>query len=170
MQTSLSRSEVRSFLPHFSAFPDLNLAWFTVFNAAWHISLASPDPSHLLPILTGVITFLQMRIAQPINIAQTKEAMQHMQVILPLVMVAVTIFFAWQIAAGVALYRFVWLGLNMALQFIANGQAQPACAVNASRITESIRQEVAPQPTSRTVKKQNRKRSAGRASARRRRW
>jgi YidC/Oxa1 family membrane protein insertase len=60
------------FLLHFSHMPDTNLNWFTIFNAAWHISLGIPDPTHILPILAGIITFIQMRMAQPLNLTETK--------------------------------------------------------------------------------------------------
>ncbi|MBO0779563.1 MAG: YidC/Oxa1 family membrane protein insertase, partial [Ktedonobacteraceae bacterium] len=29
------------FIPHFTTFPDINLNWFTIFNAGWHISLGA---------------------------------------------------------------------------------------------------------------------------------
>jgi YidC/Oxa1 family membrane protein insertase len=122
--TSINRI-MYPFLMHFSSLPNLQLTWFAIFEGAWHISLATADPSHILPILTGIMTFIQMRMAQPLPLAQAKEAMTHsaqlMQILLPLLMVGVTIFFAWQFAAGIALYRLVWIGLNMVQQFFVSG-------------------------------------------------
>jgi YidC/Oxa1 family membrane protein insertase len=113
------------FLPHFTSMPDLNLNWFTLFNAAWHISLGLPDPTHILPILAGVVTFIQMRMAQPLNLAETKETMQQashiLQLLMPLLMVGITIFFAWQFAAGVALYRLAYLILSTIRQYFITG-------------------------------------------------
>ncbi len=136
------------FLVHFNKLPDINLAWFTIFNAAWHIRLSAPDPTGILPILTGLITFVQVRMAQPLNVSETKEAMQQasqtMQWITPVLFAGVTIFFAWQFAAGVALYRVVSLLLNIIQQYFISGWGSlwtlPATAmsgnvnmVNASR-------------------------------------
>lgn len=116
---------VYPFLPHFANMPDMSLNWFIIFNAAWHISLGYPDPTHILPILTGIVTFVQMRMAQPVNVTQARDAVQQasqvMQWIVPLIGVAITIVFAWQFAAGVALYRLVFLLLNMAQQYFVTG-------------------------------------------------
>lgn len=111
------------FLAHLSALPDLNLVWFTAFNTFWHISLGYPDPTHILPLLTGLVTFMQMRMAQPLtetgqNMMQATRAVQFLLLLLS---VAMTIFFAWQFAAGVALYRLVWLVLSMIQRFFVTG-------------------------------------------------
>jgi YidC/Oxa1 family membrane protein insertase len=45
-----------------------------------------------------------------------------MQFILPLIMVLITIFIAWQLAAGLALYRITSLFLNMVQQFFVTGK------------------------------------------------
>jgi len=111
------------FLTHFSQLPDLNLNWFTFLNAALHISLNRVDPTHILPILTGIITFIQMRMAQPL--VETKEAVvqsaQLLQLVGPLIGVGVTMFFVWQFAAGVALYRLVYLVLMAVQQYFMTG-------------------------------------------------
>ncbi len=113
------------FLYHFSSLPDINLMWFTILNSAWHISLGYPDPTHLLPLLTGVFTFVQMRMAQPVSLTETRDAAiqlsQGMQLLLLLVPVAITIFFAWQFAAGLALYRLVSLAFNVVQQYVTTG-------------------------------------------------
>src|SRR5437868_14546391 len=114
------------FLPQLSSIPNIDLNWFTMLNAAWHISLGMPDPTHILPILAGVVTFIQMRIAQPHALADVKDATlqltQLMQFILPLIMVVITIFIAWQLAAGLALYRTTSLLLNMIQQYFVTGR------------------------------------------------
>lgn len=113
------------FLVHFTALPNINLLWFTVLNASLHISLAIPDPTHLLPLLTGALTFVQMRMAQPASLTETREALmnvsQGMQFLLLLVPVGLTIVIAWQFAAGLALYRFVSIALNMIMQYFMTG-------------------------------------------------
>ena len=113
------------FLPQLTSMPNIDLNWFTIFNSAWHFSLGIPDPTHVLPILAGIVTFLQMRMSQPHNIAEMKDAMmqltQLVQFILPLILAFVTIFIAWQLAAGLALYRTTSLLLNMIQQSFVTG-------------------------------------------------
>ncbi len=114
------------FLPQLSSVPDIGLNWFTILNSAWHISLGVPDPTHILPILAGVVTFVQMRMSQPHAIAEIKDATmqltQLMQFIMPLLMVLITIFIGWQLAAGLALYRTTSLLLNMIQQYFVTGR------------------------------------------------
>jgi YidC/Oxa1 family membrane protein insertase len=114
------------FLPQLSSVPNIGLNWFTILNSAWHISLGVPDPTHILPILAGVVTFVQMRMSQPNAIAEIKDATmqltQLMQFILPLIMVLITIFIGWQLAAGLALYRTTSLLLNMIQQYFVTGR------------------------------------------------
>ncbi len=155
------------FLYHFTSMPNINLNWFTVFNAAWHISLGFPDPTHILPILAGVVTFIQMRMAQPLNLAQTKETVQQashiMQLIIPLLMVGITIFFAWQFAAGVALYRLAYLVLSTIRQYFITGWGSlwvlPSFAASSSADIVTIRsqqQKIAPPSTSSPKRSRNR--------------
>jgi YidC/Oxa1 family membrane protein insertase len=117
---------VYPFLPQLSSIPNINLNWFTMLNSAWHISLGVPDPTHILPILVGVVTFVQMRMSQPHALAEIKDATmqitQLMQFILPLIMVLISIFIAWQLAAGLALYRATSLLLNMVQQYFVVGK------------------------------------------------
>jgi YidC/Oxa1 family membrane protein insertase len=109
------------FLYHFTVMPDLTLKWLS----AWHISLGLPDPTHILPILAGIITFVQMRMSQPPNLAETRETLQQAshitQLLLPLLIGGITIVFAWQFAAGVALYRLAYLVLSTIRQFFITG-------------------------------------------------
>jgi YidC/Oxa1 family membrane protein insertase len=119
-------SIIYPFLPQLSSIPNIDLNWFTFLNSAWHISLGVPDPTHILPILAGVVTFVQMRMSQPHAIAEIQDATQQltqlMQFILPLIMVLITIFIAWQLAAGLALYRTTSLLLNMIQQYFVTGR------------------------------------------------
>src|SRR5438876_6410467 len=118
-------SIIYPFLPQLSSIPNIDLNWFTMLNAAWHISLGVPDPTHILPILAGIVTFVQMRMSQPHARAgitdATMQLTQLMQFILPLIMVLITIFIAWQLAAGLALYRITSLLLNMIQQYFVTG-------------------------------------------------
>jgi YidC/Oxa1 family membrane protein insertase len=118
-------SIVYSFLPPLSSIPNIDLNWFTMLNSAWHISLGVPDPTHILPILAGLVTFVQMRMSQPHSLAEIQDATmqltQLIQFLLPLITVLITIFIAWQLAAGLALYRTTSLLLNMIQQYFVTG-------------------------------------------------
>lgn len=93
------------FLPKFTTFPNINLDWFTFISSTWHFSLGAPDPTHILPILAALATFVQLRMTQPkpqpgATPDPTQQQMKIMQYISPL-MVG---FFGWNYAAGLALY------------------------------------------------------------------
>ncbi|HEY6284198.1 MAG TPA: YidC/Oxa1 family membrane protein insertase [Ktedonobacteraceae bacterium] len=134
-------SIIYPFLPQLSSVPDIGLNWFTMLNAAWHISLGVPDPTHILPILAGIVTFVQMRMSQPNVIADVKDATmqltQLMQFILPLIMVLITIFIGWQLAAGLALYRITSLLLNMVQQFFVTGKGSLFAVPHVGGITDN---------------------------------
>jgi len=134
-------SIIYPFLPQLSSIPNIDLNWFTMLNAAWHISLGVPDPTHILPILAGIATFVQMRMSQPNALADVKDATmqltQLMQFILPLIMVLITIFIAWQLAAGLALYRITSLLLNMIQQFFVTGKGSLFAVPHVGGIVDS---------------------------------
>src|SRR5437763_2530461 len=134
-------SIIYPFLPQLSNIPNIDLNWLTMLNVAWHISLGVPDPTHILPILAGIVTFVQMRMSQPHALADIKDATmqltQLMQIILPLIMVLITIFIAWQLAAGLALYRITSLLLNMVQQFFVTGKGSLFAIPNVGGIVES---------------------------------
>ena len=134
-------SIIYPFLPQLSSIPNIDLNWFTMLNAAWHISLGVPDPTHILPILAGIVTFVQMRMSQPHAIADIKDATmqltQLIQFILPLIMVLITIFIAWQLAAGLALYRITSLFLNMIQQFFVTGKGSLFAVPHVGGIVDS---------------------------------
>jgi YidC/Oxa1 family membrane protein insertase len=134
-------SIIYPFLPQLSSIPNIDLNWFTMLNAAWHISLGMPDPTHILPILAGIVTFIQMRMAQPHALADIKDATmqltQLMQFILPLIMVLITIFIGWQLAAGLALYRITSLLLNMIQQYFVTGKGSLFAVPHVGGIVDS---------------------------------
>lgn len=112
---SYINDQLYAFMPHFTTVPDLNLNWFTFLNPAWHISLTQPDPTHILPILAGIATFIQLRMSIPATPKDQKESKkkaasatpdpsaqtaQMMQFMMPVM----TVVFGWTFAAGLALY------------------------------------------------------------------
>jgi len=110
------------FVPHFTKFPDVNLNWFTWLNPAWHISLAVPDHTLILPILAGVATFVQLRMSQPKTAPGTPsdpsmQSMKMMQYIMPFV----TVFFGLSFSAGLALYWTVSSTFQAVQQYFVTG-------------------------------------------------
>ncbi len=113
------------FVPHFTHYPNIELNWFTFINSGWHFSLASPDPTHILPILAGLATFIQLRMSQPkTNTAATTgasdptaQSMKTMQYIMPFI----TVFFGWTFPAGLALYWTVSSVFQAVQQYFVTG-------------------------------------------------
>jgi YidC/Oxa1 family membrane protein insertase len=165
------------FLPQLSSIPNINLNWFTMLNAAWHISLGVPDPTHILPILAGIVTFIQMRMSQPQALADIKDATmqltQLIQFILPLIMVLITIFIAWQLAAGLALYRITSLLINMIQQFFVTGKGSLLAVPHVGGIIDSrgLQHDVEEQESQRRPRSSSSTstRSKGTSASRRRR-
>lgn len=117
------------FLPKFTAatMPNTNLTWFTFLNPHWFIALGSPDPTHILPILAAIATFIQLRMSQARNTAAntsttgkkdiTSQQMIIMQIISPLMV----LFFGWTYAAGLALYWTTSSVFGMVQQYFVTG-------------------------------------------------
>lgn len=116
-------SHLYPFVPHFVKFPNIYLNWFTFLNPAWHISLGAPDPTHILPILAGVVTFIQLRMSQPKTTSTTPandpstQSMKTMQYVMPLI----TVFFGWSFAAGLALYWTISSMFQAVQQYFVTG-------------------------------------------------
>lgn len=111
------------FVPHFTTFPDTNLNWFTFISPSFHISLGVPDPTHILPILAGLATFIQLRMSQPktgnapTSNDPTAQSMKTMQYFMPLI----TVFFGWTFPAGLALYWTVSSIFQAVQQYFVTG-------------------------------------------------
>lgn len=93
------------FVGHFTTFPNINLSWFSFINSSWTIPLGHPDPTHILPILAAVATFIQLRMSQ-VRTAPgapsdpSTQSMKMMQYIMPVFI----LFLGWNYPAGLALY------------------------------------------------------------------
>jgi YidC/Oxa1 family membrane protein insertase len=109
------------FLPHFSRLPNVNLDWFTFINPHWYISLGAPDPTHILPVMAGLATFIQLRMSQPRTTDATKNAMTQQMQIMQFVMPFITFFFALNFPAGLALYWTTTSVFSMVQQFFVTG-------------------------------------------------
>jgi YidC/Oxa1 family membrane protein insertase len=120
-------SRLYSFVQPFTHLPNINLEWFTFINHAWFISLGKPDPTHILPILAGLATFVQLRMSQARTQAMnggaapandpTTQSMKMMQYVMPFV----TVFIAWNFASGLALYWTVSYAFQAIQQFFVTG-------------------------------------------------
>ena len=114
-------SVIYPFLPHFSQLPNVNLDWFTFINPHWYISLGAPDPTHILPVLAGVATFIQLRMSQPRTASANKDAMSQQMQIMQFVMPFITFFFALNFPAGLALYWTTTSVFSMVQQYFVTG-------------------------------------------------
>ena len=109
-------SNIYPFLPHLTTPPDLHFLW---------MNLALPDPTHILPIVAGILTFLQLRMAMPYRPKAQRGGQQDamtqstsmMQYIMPLF----TIFIGWGFPAGLALYWCVTTTFSAVQQYFISG-------------------------------------------------
>ncbi len=104
------------FLPKFIIPPDPYMIWF-----GGPINLGHPDPTHILPILAALATFLQLRMSQPRTRSNTKDAMTQQMAIMQFIMPFVTLFFAWTFQAGLALYWTTTSVFSMVQQYFVTG-------------------------------------------------
>lgn len=93
------------FVGHFTTYPNINLSWFSFINHAWVVPLGHPDPTHILPVLAAIATFIQLRMSQ-VRTAPgaasdpTTQSMKMMQYIMPFFILIL----GWNYPAGLALY------------------------------------------------------------------
>ncbi len=119
------------FIPPFSHFPNIFLNWFTFISPAWHFSLGLPDPTHILPILAGIATFVQLRMSQPKTLPNApKDAMSQQMKIMQLLSPAMVLFFGWNYAAGLALYWTVSSVFAIFQQYFVTGWGSLMIAPN----------------------------------------
>jgi YidC/Oxa1 family membrane protein insertase len=104
------------FLPKFTTLPNLNMIWF-----GGPISLGQTDPTHILPILAGLATFLQLRMSQPRTRSGAKDTMTQQMQIMQYIMPFITVFFAWTFPAGLALYWTTTSVFSMVQQYFVTG-------------------------------------------------
>lgn len=109
-------STIYPFLPKFAALPNVYLNWFGL-----NLNLGKSDPSHILPVLAGVATFLQLRMSQPRNTSGAKNAMAQQMQIMQFIMPFITFFFALNFPAGLALYWTTTSVFSMVQQYFVTG-------------------------------------------------
>lgn len=114
------------------------LSWLQVVNPLLHIdfkwtfALSAADPTHVLPILAGLATFLSLRMTQANQpkpnpsigkstsssaLDATQSSMKMMMYIMPFF----TVFIGWNIASGLALYWTVSSIFQAVQQYFVTG-------------------------------------------------
>jgi YidC/Oxa1 family membrane protein insertase len=94
------------------------------------INLANVDPTHILPILAALLTFMQLRMSLKRQAAQVQPrttggpdpnaaTMKMMQYIMPFF----TLFIAWNFPSGLALYWIVTTAFSVVQQYFFNGRS-----------------------------------------------
>jgi YidC/Oxa1 family membrane protein insertase len=108
--------DIYPFLPHLSTLPNHHFLW---------ADLGAADPLKLLPLLAGVLTFIQLRMAQPVKaptpVGQkpdpSAQSMQTMQYIMPVI----TFFFGLNFPSGLAFYWCVTTAFMIVQQYFLSG-------------------------------------------------
>jgi YidC/Oxa1 family membrane protein insertase len=122
LQLSDINNVIYPFLAKFSAIPNFDLRWFTFLDPHWSLSLAAADPTHVLPILAALATFVQLRMSQARNRQQAgKDMMTQQMQVMSFVMPFVTLFIAWGFPAGLALYWTTTSIFSMVQQYFVTG-------------------------------------------------
>lgn len=113
---------IYSFLPKFAHMPDFNLRWFTFINPHWVLSLATADSTHILPIVAGLATFVQLRMSQARTQASGQKDMMTQQMqLMSYIMPFITVVIAWSFPAGLALYWTTSSVFSMIQQYFVTG-------------------------------------------------
>ena len=106
-------AQIYPFLPRLTALPVTHFLW---------TDLKGPDPLYILPILAGLLTFVQMRMAMPVKrpgapADPTAQTAQSMQWIMPIF----TFFLGTRFPSGLALYWTVSTGFSAVQQYLLSG-------------------------------------------------
>jgi YidC/Oxa1 family membrane protein insertase len=110
------------FVRQFAHMPDFYLRWFAFLNPNWVLSLATPDATHILPILAGLATFVQLRMSQArAKPTGQKDMMSQQMQMMSFIMPFITIFIAWGFPAGLALYWTTSSVFSMVQQYFVTG-------------------------------------------------
>jgi membrane protein insertase, YidC/Oxa1 family, C-terminal domain len=126
--------------PLITSMPDPSFTWLSWLqflnplihqNWSWTFPLGAADPTHILPIIAGVATFLSLRLTQmfqptpaptpagkqPSALDATQQSMKMMMYVMPVF----TVFIGWNIASGLALYWTVSSIFQAVQQYFVTG-------------------------------------------------
>ncbi len=106
-------AQIYPFLPPLAKLPQTHFLW---------TDLKSPDPLYILPVLAGILTFIQLRMAAPVTrpgapVDPTMQTAKNMQWIMPFF----TAFIGTRFASGLALYWTVSTGFSAVQQYVLTG-------------------------------------------------
>ncbi len=115
--------------------PDTYLRWFAWLPGNPVLNLNTPDPSHVLPILAALFTFVSVRMMQGLRQQQTAQAsppsdpklaaqqnaQTQMMSVMTYITPAITLWFAWTYAAGLSLYWVVSTLFGIVQQYFIYG-------------------------------------------------
>jgi YidC/Oxa1 family membrane protein insertase len=107
-------NDIYSFLPHLAAVPQTHFLW---------LDLAQKDPTFILPLLAGLLTMVQLRMAMPVRKKTpgkqdaTQQATQFTQYLMPVM----TFIFGLNFPAGLPLYWSVSTGFSAVQQYFISG-------------------------------------------------
>lgn len=124
------------FVKPFSHLPNLDLSWFQWLSFlnpilhvdwSWTLSLVQPDPSHILPVLAALATFISLRISQPKTAPvvsntsgqpdPTMQTMKTMQFVMPFFI----LFIGWTFTSGLVLYWIISSLFQAVQQYFVTG-------------------------------------------------
>ncbi len=134
---ALVNAPLYAFVARYQQFPDISFKWFSWLqflnpilhvNWSWAFSLGSPDPTHILPVIAGLATFVQLRMSQPKTAPApangkagppdpSQQMMKTMQYIMPFF----TFFLGLTFPAGLALYWTVSALFQATQQYFVTG-------------------------------------------------
>lgn len=103
------------FVPHLTHLPETGFLW---------ANLATPDPTHILPILAAIFTFLQLRMALPVRkpaAAGQKDSMTQATGMMQYVMPIMTLVIGLSFPAGLCLYWCVSTMFSAVQQYFLTG-------------------------------------------------
>jgi YidC/Oxa1 family membrane protein insertase len=109
-------NDIYPFLPHVTVLPPTHFLW---------MNLSAPDPLHILPLLAGLLTFVQLRMAIPHRkkpapgtpTDATSQATKMTQYLMPVM----TFIFGLNFPAGLPLYWSVSTGFSAVQQYFIGG-------------------------------------------------
>ncbi|MGH2515717.1 MAG: YidC/Oxa1 family membrane protein insertase [Ktedonobacterales bacterium] len=107
--------DLYSFVPHLAHLPETGFFW---------TSLATPDPTHILPVIAAVLTFLQLRMALPVRkpaAAGQKDSMSQATGMMQYIMPIFTLVIGLSFPAGLALYWCVSTCFSAVQQYFLTG-------------------------------------------------
>lgn len=108
-------SDLYPFVPHLTQPLDPHFLW---------TSLTTPDPYHILPILAGILTFFQLRMAMPYRKQEPgaqADVMTQSTKTTQYIMPFVTVFIGWAVPSGLALYWTISTAFSALQQYFISG-------------------------------------------------